>query len=139
MQPSVYDKNSNSDDIPWIGTIRAIQPTLLCEVDSYRKFLECVSTIEIGACDIGKNVFLIKPANSKKHVILGLLKKPLSSCRESKMPQTLELSATQNIVIRCGESSVSLNGAGKIEINGVSLKMNAGKETEIKSAKISLN
>lgn len=106
------------------------------------------STIQFTVDDIGKEVALLfEGGDLHKPLIIGKIQhasKDHSKCQFKQMAaeidgETIVLSAKNEIVLKCGKSSITLTKAGKILIKGEYLSSRSTGVNRIKGGSIQLN
>lgn len=104
------------------------------------------SIVELSTDNVGSDLVL---AHDRSHpespVILGVIR-PAGECGNTQRRltvesegETLALSADREITIRCGQASLRLTQAGKIELRGTEIMTRATGANKIKGGSISLN
>jgi Domain of unknown function (DUF6484) len=105
------------------------------------------SLVAVQPADIGREaLILFEDGDSLRPIIVGLLHSPAFSELSIRKPidvtmdgQRVTLSAMEEIVLRCGEASITLTRAGKILIRGAYLLSRSSGPNRIKGASIHLN
>ncbi len=100
------------------------------------------STVDLTHEHIGREVALLfETGKLTKPIVMGLLRipKPLSQSTAEIDGERLELSAEREIVLRCGEASITLTRAGKILLRGKYLLSRSSGVNRIKGGSIQLN
>ena len=106
--------------------------------------IEARSTVDIRKADIGRQVALLfERGESGRPVVIGLLRLPElrkePAHDASSTPMHLSLVAGEQLVLRCGEASITLTKAGKIVIDGNYVLNRSNGVNKIKGASIQLN
>lgn len=103
----------------------------------------CVS---LTPANIGRQVILAFDDNDQERpVILGLLVEPEAECSDASPinvqidGERLVLSANREIVMRCGEASITLTRAGKVLIRGAYVLSRSSGANRIKGAAVEIN
>lgn len=107
------------------------------------------STINIQPNDIGREaILLFEDGDPSRPILLGLLQRDIpvqepdkkrKSVEASDDGQRLILTADQEIVLRCGEASITLTRIGKVLIRGAYLLSRSTGPNRIKGGSIHLN
>ena len=113
--------------------------------------VEAKTTVELPEKQIGREVVLMfERGDPQNPIILGVVHSPAapadsSSASQSKPVevkldgQQLVLSAEQEIVLRCGEASITLTRAGKVLIRGAYLLSRSSGVNRIKGGSVQIN
>lgn len=117
--------------------------------------LAAKSTIVLEQVDLDREVILLfEGANTRKPIIIGLVqpskltegKAKESSLRESFLASVVEcdgervvFSAGKEIVLRCGDASITLTRAGKILLRGKYLLSRSSGVNRIKGGSVQVN
>ncbi len=110
--------------------------------------LPALATVGIGADDVGREVALLfVGGNPTRPLIVGLLQPPAalapveaSAGVEARVDgERIEFNAEQEIVLRCGKSSITLTRAGKILIEGAYLLSRSTGVNRIKGGAVQIN
>lgn len=113
------------------------------------------TTIALSADDLGREVVLMfEEGDSHKPIVTGLLQ-PLKQIKENgkangrlteEKPldvevdgERLTLTAQKEIVLRCGEASITLTRAGKILLRGTYVLSRASGANRIKGGSVQIN
>jgi hypothetical protein len=103
------------------------------------------STVELTVCQIGHEVALVfERGDLAKPIILGCILPQSPAQREASLDamsdgEKLVLSAKQEIVLRCGRSSITLTRAGKVIIRGAYLLSRSSGVNRIKGGSVQIN
>ena len=113
------------------------------------------STIPLGEAEVGRPLVLVfEGASPLRPIILGLIQAPAATqpteagttaavggepSRPELHGERLELRAEREIVLRCGESSLTLTRAGKILIRGNYILSRSTGAQHIKGASVQIN
>ncbi len=114
------------------------------------------TTVQVVASDVGREVALVFiQGNPTKPLVVGFLQHPQSKetslleqifDKEDKKDlnvqmdgETLTLTAEREIVLRCGESSITLTRAGKILLRGKYLLSRSSGVNRIKGGSVQIN
>ena len=101
------------------------------------------STVPINLQDVGREVTLLFPEGVGGPVITGLIVEPLA--QPSQQPRveldgrTLTFTAEDQIVLRCGQASITLTADGKILIKGAHLLSRASGANRIRGGSVQIN
>jgi len=106
-----------------------------------------LATVPITRDDAGRQALLLfEDNNPQRPIIVGLIQRPASAPKETDKVvqvkldgQRLTLTAEQEIVLRCGEASITLTRAGKVLIRGAYLLSRSTGVNRIKGGSVQLN
>lgn len=106
-----------------------------------------LATVPITRDDAGREALLLfEDNNPQRPIIVGLIQRPASAPKETDKVvqvkldgQRLTLTAEQEIVLRCGEASITLTRAGKVLIRGAYLLSRSTGVNRIKGGSVQLN
>jgi hypothetical protein len=106
------------------------------------------TTVRLQRGDVGRGVvFLCEGGRPDRPVIVGLLQPP-APAEEATPSAAVEvtvdgkrvgLTATHEIVLRCGEASITLTRAGKVLIKGAYVCSKSTGQNDIKGATVHIN
>jgi hypothetical protein len=105
------------------------------------------TTVRLHREDVGRGVvFLCEGGRPDRPVIVGLLQ-PAGAPAEAPSPavevtldgKRVELTAAQELVLRCGEASITLTRAGKVLIKGAYVCTRSTGQNDIKGATVHIN
>ena len=114
----------------------------------YSRPLLAASIDAIGTGDINKDVVLMFEAgNSQRPVIIGRLQHSFTQAENNPVEgvdvqlngKRLKFTAEQEIVLRCGEASITLTRAGKVIIRGEYLLSRSTGTNRIKGGSVQIN
>ena len=112
------------------------------------------STVALGQNDVGREVVVMfEGGDAAKPIVVGLIQPPTSaqSAAAPERPSTLSaveakldgeqivLSAEREIVLRCGQASITLTRAGKVLIRGAYLLSRSSGVNRIKGGSVQIN
>jgi hypothetical protein len=105
------------------------------------------TTVGIQKADIGREaILLFEDGDPERPILVGVIQQPAAIGDETSKSvdvtvdgQRLTLSAEQEIVLRCGEASITLTRAGKVLIRGTYLLSRSSGPNRIKGGSIGLN
>lgn len=106
------------------------------------------STIRLHETDLGKDVILVfEDGDQTRPVILGVVRPPREPMpKELDLPveiktdgERLQISARQEIELRCGRSSITLTADGKVLIRGAYVSSRSSGANRIKGGSVHLN
>ncbi|HEX5243349.1 MAG TPA: DUF6484 domain-containing protein [Tepidisphaeraceae bacterium] len=102
------------------------------------------TTVELSSSDIGSEVVVaFEAGDERRPIILGRIqsgaKPPTQKMKLSADGQSLLLEADQEIVLRCGRSSITLTRAGKVLIRGAYLLSRSSGVNRIKGGSVQIN
>jgi len=106
-----------------------------------------LTTVPITRDDAGREALLLfEDHNPQRPIVVGLIQRPASAPKDTdnvvqvKLDgQRLTLTAEQEIVLRCGEASITLTRAGKVLIRGAYLLSRSTGVNRIKGGSVQLN
>jgi hypothetical protein len=104
--------------------------------------LSARATMAITADQVNREVALLfEGGDARKPLIMGFLEHPVAPApREVQIDhQRLELTADQEIVLRCGKASITLTRAGKVLIRGAYLLSRSSGVNRIKGGSVQIN
>jgi hypothetical protein len=114
--------------------------------------LPALSTVPLSSADLDQPVVLLfERGDPQRPIILGVLSKsPASSVanlptespkayRVQADQQRLVLSANREIVLQCGEASITLTSAGKVLLRGVYISSRSSGVNRVKGASVQIN
>ena len=99
------------------------------------------STVAVTQAEIGKEVVLtFERGDLRMPIILGILQCAAAPGHEVHLDgERLVLSADKEIVLKCGESSITLTRAGKVLIRGAYLSSRSSGVNRIKGGSVQIN
>jgi hypothetical protein len=103
------------------------------------------SVVPADRCRIGAEVALAFPAGqSRQPLILGILESTASPARSGPLHANIDderllLTADREIVLRCGEASITLTRAGKVIVRGAYLSSQSSGVHRIKGGSVQIN
>jgi Domain of unknown function (DUF6484) len=109
--------------------------------------LVAVSTVVLTDADVGKEaVLLFEDGDPSSPILVGLIQAPGERAAEPgrKLDLTVDgrkltVSAEQEIVLRCGEASITLTKAGKVLIRGTYVLSRATGPNRVQGGSVHLN
>lgn len=142
-----------------VGTLTGLdgsgQPLVRVPVDRSAESRPARTTVVVSDADVGRDVALAFEAGDiRKPVILGLIQPPASKppdetirdAAQQVLPlqaevdgQRLVLTADREIVLRCGQASITLTKAGKVLIRGAYLLSRSSGVNRIKGGSVQIN
>jgi hypothetical protein len=92
----------------------------------------------IARCAVGSEVvLLVSPGGAP--VLLGVLQ-PLGGTLEARLDgRRVELDARDEIVLRCGEASITLRRNGRVVIRGIQVETRGSRVNRIKGGSVAIN
>jgi len=128
------------DDRPLVSGIAALPGEIV----------EARTTVNLLRREIGATVVVVfEDGNSRRPIILGVVRdrqpaeEPTSSFSQTVSVQSddnrLVLSAEREIVLKCGNASITLTRAGKVLINGTYVVSRSSGYNKIKGAAVDIN
>ena len=134
------------------GIIVAVSETGEPLVDFYGNpagtSLPAISTFSISRNDAGREaVLLFEDGEPQRPIVVGLIQSPAPIAVQEKEKsvdvkldgQRLTLAAEQEIVLRCGEASITLTRAGKVIIRGAYILSRSSGVNLIKGGSVQIN
>jgi hypothetical protein len=131
------------------------EPLIVHPLDPSDRPLLARSTVALGAGQVDKQVVLgFECGDLRKPIILGVLWQPVDDPTPSpairsganRQPvaatvdgEQLVFSAEREIVLRCGEASLTLTRAGKVLIRGTYLLSRSSGANRIKGGSVQIN
>ena len=102
------------------------------------------TTVALSSSDIGSEVVIaFEAGDERRPIILGRLQSgaqaPTQKMKLSADGQSLLLEADQEIMLRCGRSSITLTRAGKVLIRGAYLLSRSSGANRIKGGSVQIN
>lgn len=103
------------------------------------------SVVALSENEIGREIILMfESGNLRKPIVMGVIepatrKKPGNSLSVEIDGERVILTAEKEIVLRCGEASITLTRAGKVLIRGAYLSSRSSGVNRIKGGSIQLN
>ncbi len=107
--------------------------------------LPALTTAAYGTEAVGRQVALLfAEGDARRPVIVGLVRPPgdavLSGVRIAELDgERLVLKARQEIVLQCGDASITLTRAGKVLIRGAYISSRSSGAHRIKGASVDIN
>lgn len=111
------------------------------------------SVVALGAGELGKDVVLVfERGDPRKPIVMGVLQSvdkagarptvglgPSEAVQAEIDGETVKLTARSQIVLRCGEASITLTRAGKVLISGSYVLSRSTGANKLKGGSIQLN
>lgn len=114
-----------------------------------REIVPAQTVVALLSHQIGDRVVvLFEGGDVRKPIVMGVLQQPQARARAAEPPQVvsvqaddqqLVLSAEREVVLRCGDASITLTRAGKILIQGKYVLSRASGYNKIKGAAVDIN
>ena len=107
--------------------------------------LPALTTVALQADDAGRELALLFVQGSPlRPLIVGLLQAPAAAPPQEKPVATvdgerIEFSARQEIVLRCGQASLTLTRAGKILLSGTYILSHSSGINRVKGGAVQIN
>jgi hypothetical protein len=117
--------------------------SFVCDVPYERVLAR--STIALKADQVGSDVAVVfERGDLRQPIIIGSLWQPESSLPQEPVVaeldgQRIALTAKQEIVLRCGNASITLTQAGKVLIRGAYLSSHSSGVNRIKGGSVQIN
>ena len=139
-----------------LGTLEAVDPNgvarVVCEDNAPDGPIYAHSTVSLGSSDVGQRVVLVfEHADPSRPIVVGVLRNssvaeksaelssPLANPVVEADGEKLVLTAQREIVLRCGEASITLTRAGKILIHGAYVLSRSSGVNKIKGGSVQIN
>jgi uncharacterized protein DUF6484 len=97
------------------------------------------TTVRVGPADVGREVTVAFVAGDPSRPIVTGLLESLDAPAAELDGQRLELTAAKEIVLRCGQASITLTRAGKVLIRGAHLVSRSTGTNCIKGGRVQIN
>src|SRR5690349_17908851 len=98
------------------------------------------STIPVKRTDVGRDaVLMFEDGDLDRPVLLGLVESPDKRNRVEIDCEQLVLTAEREVVLHCGEASITLTRAGKVIIRGTYVVSRSSGANRIKGASVQIN
>lgn len=102
------------------------------------------STVELGEADIDRELVLVfENGDRRRPIVLGCLqalgRASAGTLRVEADGERVVLSASEQVVLQCGESSITLTRSGKVLIRGHYIQSRATGLNAVKGGTIELN
>ncbi len=101
------------------------------------------SVTPLKPADVGREAVLaFERGNRRKPLVVGLIHDPKTETALANVVvdgQSLQLSAANEIVLRCGRASITLTRAGKVLIRGAYLLSRSSGANRIKGGSVQIN
>jgi hypothetical protein len=108
--------------------------------------IAAVSAIAVTQNDRGREaVLMFEDGDGRQPILLGLVQMPSSSPQRSQSTELsmdgerITLTAENEVVLRCGQASITLTRAGKILIRGKYLLSRSSGVNRIKGGSVQIN
>jgi hypothetical protein len=102
--------------------------------------VQASSTIGVTAADVGREVVLMfEDCDITRPILLGMIESAGKRKRVTVDGEQLILNADREIVLRCGEASITLTRAGKVIIRGAYVVSRSSGANRIKGACVQIN
>jgi hypothetical protein len=110
--------------------------------------LQARTTIDLAPDHIGSEVLLVfERGDSRRPIVIGRLRKPTAWPTKEAPPQVevdadgkrLTLAVKEQLVLRCGQASITLTAAGKVLIQGAYVSSRSTGVNRIKGGSVQIN
>lgn len=141
LQNPISNRNSHATEI-LIGVIDEIEngKIQLSSLDGVKHI--AISLHQLSENSIGKQcAFMLANAMNNQAVIVGLLQQSVAAINETppNTEQAVDLNYPEGFSIQCGESSLTLNPDGRVEIRGTRIINHARELHRIKAGSVRIN
>jgi hypothetical protein len=101
----------------------------------------------LGADTVGREVLACFAGPDRTPVVIGLLVAPGDRLVDDRTPsvdlvidrQRIVLSAQQEVVLRCGKSSITLRADGRLVVKGADIVSSAARVNRIRGGAVKIN
>lgn len=99
------------------------------------------ATVLLGPVSVGREaVLLFEAGDPARPLVAGLLAPPAGGQVQAELDgERVVLTAAQEVVLRCGEASITLTRAGKVIIRGTHVVSRSSGPNRIKGASVEIN
>jgi hypothetical protein len=99
------------------------------------------SVVPLSSADVGRDVVLLfERGDSARPLVMGVLRAPRPEPVHTEIDgEKLVFTADREIVLRCGEASLTLTRAGKVLIQGTYILTRSSGANRIKGAVVEIN
>lgn len=104
------------------------------------------STVALASSQVGREVLVCLAGNAARPIIIGVLTEPGDGGRlgEPNIDLVVErrrivLAASTEVVLRCGEGSITLGADGKVTIRGLDVVSSATRTQRIRGGAVRIN
>lgn len=110
-------------------------------LDAQSPELLASAIVDVGLQDIGRQVLVsFEQGDSTSPIIMGFMKTPMTSGAQAQVDgEDLVLKAQRQIVLQCGDASITLTRSGKVLIKGKYLLSQSSGVNSIKGGSVELN
>jgi len=122
---------------------------LLSDVEVFPgEIIPALSTVPLSPQHVGgRVVVLFDRGDVRRPIVIGVVQEPTTSRKLKAAPPVIvrvddarhEISADREIVLRCGEASITLTRAGKVIIKGKYIVSRSTGYNKIKGASVDIN
>lgn len=117
-----------------------VVPYVDFEMNPTGRSLSARSTVALKKEHIGREVALLFEQNDvRKPIVIGLMHVPERSIEVAVDGEIQEVSAENELLLRCGKSSILLRKDGKIVIKGENILSRARMTNKVKGGSVQLN
>jgi hypothetical protein len=102
--------------------------------------LPAICTIPVTSADIGREaVLMFEDGDTARPILIGLVESGRRARTALIDGEQLTIMASREIVLRCGEASITLTRAGKVIIRGAYVLSRSSGANRIKGASVQIN
>lgn len=98
------------------------------------------STVPVRAVDVGREaVLMFEDGDLSRPILLGFVETPGAAKIAEVDAEQITIRADREIVLRCGEASITLTQAGKVIIRGAYVASRSSGVNRVKGASVQIN
>lgn len=102
------------------------------------------STVALQSALVGREVLVCSAGRAAEPIIIGVLVEPAEAVREPTLDLIVErrrivLTASTEVVLRCGEGSLTLTADGKVTLQGLDVISSATRTQRIRGGAVRIN
>jgi hypothetical protein len=141
----VASEGRSKGDAPLVGVLFGLDERggpLVCGDDiPGRRPVPARSVVPLSSADVGREIVLMfERGDPDRPLVMGVLRSPRPEPVRTEIDgEKLVLTADREIVLRCGEASITLTRSGKIILRGTYLLSRSSGTNCIKGASVQIN